>query len=209
MNVLHVVHNYFPAFGGTEILFQHISERLVADYGDQVSVFTTNGLNTGYFVDPSESGLPIRGEEIINGVRVQRFPVNNRIAPRIAKLQHVAFRHGWPLNDVLRTIYHGPISRPMFEAIRRADADVIVASAFPLLHMYYATIAKRFNQIPLVFHGALHPEDHWGFDRPIIFRAIRIEPVNTRALDLSRIRARLTKPRQGAKVVSRGSDAPF
>ena len=172
MNVLHVVHNYFPALGGTEILFQNISERLVAAYGDQVTVVTSNGLNTGYFVDPSQPGLPIDQEEMINGVRVRRFPINNRIAPRIEKLQYMAFQHNWPLNDLLRTIYHGPISRPMFEAIRLAEADLMVASAFPLLHMYYTAIAKRFNHIPLLFCGALHPEDRWSFDRPMIFRAI-------------------------------------
>lgn len=172
MNILHVVHNYFPALGGTELLFQHISERLVADYGDQVTVITSNGLNTGYFVDPSQHGLSIDQEEMINGVRVRRFPVNNRIAPSIEKLQQMAYQRNWPLNDVLRTIYHGPISKPMFDAVRSAEADVMVASAFPLLHMYYAAVAKRFNRAPLLLCGALHPEDRWSFDRPMIFRAI-------------------------------------
>ena len=172
MNVVHVVHGYFPALGGTEHLFQQISERLVADYGDQVTVLTTNGRNTSFFVDPSQPAIPIRENEVINDVKVQRFPVNNRIAPRLAKLQYMAFRHNWPLNDVLRTLYNGPISRSMFEAIRNAEADVICASAFPLLHMYYAALGKRANRIPLLYHGALHPEDRWSFGRPIIFRAI-------------------------------------
>jgi glycosyltransferase involved in cell wall biosynthesis len=172
MNVIHVVHGYFPALGGTEHLFQQISERLVVDYGDLVTVLTTNGRNTSFFVDPSQPAIPIRENEVINGVKVQRFAVNNRIAPRLAKLQYMAFRHNWPLNDVLRTLYHGPISSPMFEAIRHAQADVLVASAFPLLHMYYVALGKRSNRIPLLFSGALHPEDRWSFSRPIIFRAI-------------------------------------
>jgi len=87
-------------------------------------------------------------------------------------LQTKAFERQWPFNDVLRTLYHGPISWPMFTAIRDARADVLVASAFPLLHMYYPVLAKRFNHIPVLYHGALHPQDRWGFDRPIIYKAI-------------------------------------
>jgi glycosyltransferase involved in cell wall biosynthesis len=38
--------------------------------------------------------------------------------------------------------------------------------------MYYATLNKRSNRIPLLFHGALHPGDSWSYDRPIIYKAI-------------------------------------
>jgi glycosyltransferase involved in cell wall biosynthesis len=172
MNVLHVVHGYPPAVGGTEFLFQRISEQLATQYGDHVTVLTTNAYNTGFFVDPGLPAIPPRENEEINGVKIRRFPVNNRIAPRIAVLQRRAFDNSWPFNDVLRTLYHGPISWPMFTAIRRARADVVVASAFPLLHMYYAAWSKRFNHVPLVFCGALHPGDRWSFDRPIIYRTI-------------------------------------
>jgi glycosyltransferase involved in cell wall biosynthesis len=172
MNVLHVVHAYYPAIGGTEFLFQQLSERLVATYDDQVTVLTTNGYNPGFFVDPDEPAIPIHDNEAINGVRIRRFEVNNRIAPRIRRLQATAFRHNWPLNDVIRTLYHGPISWSLFRAIREAEADVLNASSFPLLHMYYTTLNKRHNRIPLLFHGALHPGDRWAYDRPMIYRAI-------------------------------------
>ena len=78
MKVLHVVHAYYPARGGTEFLFQQVSEKLVADYGDQVTVITTNGYNPGYFVDPDQPSIPIQDHEEINGVAVRRFPVYNR-----------------------------------------------------------------------------------------------------------------------------------
>ncbi len=174
MNVLHVVHGYYPAIGGTEFLFQRISEGLVSRYGDRVTVYTTNGYNPGFFVDPVEPAIPIREDEELNGVRIRRFPVNNRLAPYLVRLQSTAFRHNWPFNDLLRTLYHGPISWPMFRAICRAQADVLVASAFPLLHMYYAAVGKRFNRLPLVFCGALHPGDRWSYDRPIIYKAIAL-----------------------------------
>ncbi len=172
MKITHVIHGYSPAIGGTEFLFQRISEQLVTQYNDEVTVFTTNGYNPNFFVDPDLPAIPIRDNEELNGVKIQRFPVNNRIAPRIQALQKRAFDGNWPFNDVLRTLYHGPISWQMFKAITRARADVLVASSFPLLHMYYAVIGKRFNHIPLVICGALHPGDSWSYDRPIIYRAI-------------------------------------
>ena len=172
MNILHLVHGYPPAIGGTEFLFQQISERLVAQYDDQVTVFTTHAYNTFLFIDPGQPAIPSCENEENNEVKIRRFAVNNRIAPRIAGLQNKAFDNQWPFNDVLRTLYHGPISWPMFTAIRHAQADVLAASAFPLLHMYYATLGKRFNHIPLVLCGALHPVDRWSFDRPIIYKAI-------------------------------------
>ncbi len=97
MDVLHVVHGYAPAIGGTEFLFQRISEELVARYGDRVTVYTTNGYNPGFFVDPSLPAIPIREGETLNGVEIRRFPVNNRIAPRLFALQAKAFAHNWPI----------------------------------------------------------------------------------------------------------------
>jgi glycosyltransferase involved in cell wall biosynthesis len=55
----------------------------------------------------------------------------------------------------------------------REPADVIAATAFPLLHMHLAVIAARARRIPVVLFGALHPEDRWGFDRGVIRYSIR------------------------------------
>jgi glycosyltransferase involved in cell wall biosynthesis len=172
MNVLHVIHCYFPAVGGTEFLFQRVSEELVSKYGDHVTVFTTYGYNAAIFVDPSQPTIPHTENEEVNGVRVHRFPINNRFPQRIQRLQARAYYGNWPLNDVIRSIYHGPISWPMFKAIASAQTDVVVASSFPYQHMYYAVLGKRFHRRPVVFHGALHPEDRWCYDRRTIFWAI-------------------------------------
>ena len=172
MNVIHVVHGYYPAVGGTELLFQRVSEELVDRYGDQVTVLTTNGRNPSFFVDPDQPAIPIRDGEVINGVQVRRFPVYNRLGRHLEKTQARAFHGNWPLNDLLRTVYNGPISYSMFRAVCQARGDVLAASAFPLLHMYYAMLGKRFNKMPLLYHGALHPHDRWSYDRAIIYRAI-------------------------------------
>jgi glycosyltransferase involved in cell wall biosynthesis len=62
----------------------------------------------------------------------------------------------------------------MFKAIARVQADIVVASAFPYQHMYYAALGKWFNRLPLVFCGALHPGDRWSYERPVIHRAIAL-----------------------------------
>ncbi|RLC69553.1 MAG: hypothetical protein DRI81_20315, partial [Chloroflexi bacterium] len=78
MDILHVVHGYFPALGGSERLMQRISESLVAQYSDRVTVYTANGYNAEAFIDHSQPLLP-PGEFELNGVHVRRFAVFNRL----------------------------------------------------------------------------------------------------------------------------------
>src|SRR5262249_5980128 len=41
LRILHVVQGYAPAIGGTERVVQRLSEEIVRQYGDEVTVFTT------------------------------------------------------------------------------------------------------------------------------------------------------------------------
>jgi glycosyltransferase involved in cell wall biosynthesis len=172
LKVLHVVQGYHPAIGGTELLIQRVSEELVRSFGDEVTVFTTNAYNCEAFYSPSHPLMP-SGVETINGVKVKRFRIFNALAPILGPVQRATFRWRLPLNQYWRTIYGGPIAPQMFLELTTCQADVVAAASFPLLHMYYATIARYFNKRPLVLQGGLHPEDQWSFDRPIICRAIR------------------------------------
>ncbi len=172
MKVLHVVHGYFPALGGSERLVQRVSENLVSRYGDEVTVFTANGYNTEAFVNPAAPLLPT-GEEVLNGVRIRRFAVFNRLGKVLFHVQRLAYRLRLPGNQYLRTWYGGPILPGLGRCIRNFDADIVAATAFPLLHMYTALNACLRSNKPIVLHGALHPLDAWGFDRPMIYRAIR------------------------------------
>ena len=52
------------------------------------------------------------------------------------------------------------------------EGDVVAATALPLLHRYTALSACKRAYKPIVFHRALHPLNTWGFDRPMIYRAI-------------------------------------
>ena len=80
---------------------------------------------------------------------------------------------GLPFNDRLRALAGGPIIPGLRKAIAPRRADVVVAASFPLLHMFDALAAARASGRPCVLIGCLHPDDQWGFERPMIYDAIR------------------------------------
>lgn len=172
VKILHVVQGYPPAIGGTEGLFHRLSEGLVQQYGDDVTVFTANGYNAEAFYSPRQPSLP-PGTETINGVQVRRFRVFNWLGPALRYVQQAAYWLRLPFNQHLRTLYGGPILPGLKQAIGAFDGDVVAASSFPLMHMYTALAARRINRHPLIYCGGLHPKDRWGFDRPMIYDAIR------------------------------------
>jgi glycosyltransferase involved in cell wall biosynthesis len=171
VKILHVVQGYSPAIGGTEWLIQRVSEELVQRYGDDVTVFTTNCYNGAGLVNPRLPKMPVGFEEI-NGVHVRRFPVRSWLSQWLKIPQWFAFRLNLPYEQNLRTWYQGPIVPGMQKAIREKDAQVIAASSFPLLHMYDALEAAHATHRPCVLHGGIHPQDVWGFQRPMIYQAV-------------------------------------
>lgn len=172
MEVLHVVHGYSPALGGSERLMQRVSENLVHRYGDRVMVYTANGYNAEAFIDPAQPLLPA-GEFELNDVRVRRFAVFNRLGPLLFHLQRWAYDLGFPGNQHLRTWYAGPILPGLKAQIEAFEGDVVAAAAFPLAHMYTTLRACRKRNTPVILIGALHPLDDWGYNRPMIYEAIR------------------------------------
>ncbi|MDP1809418.1 MAG: glycosyltransferase family 4 protein [Actinomycetota bacterium] len=171
MKIAHFVQGYKPAIGGTEYLMQRISEQLVNHYGDDVTVYTTNAYNCEVF---NHRGVKTMepGREVIDGVKVVRFKVFNQLAPALNLAQKVSYKWRWPRNDLIRTVYSGPILPGLLREMGKIEADVVCASSFPLMHMHYAATAARRLGVPLVLHGGLHPQDGWGFDRKIIYRSI-------------------------------------
>jgi len=49
----------------------------------------------------------------------------------------------------------------------------VVAMAFPHLQMYYALAGARRGGIPIAMLGAIHVADRMGYERPMMYRAIR------------------------------------
>ena len=172
LRILHVVQGYAPGVGGTERVIQRLSEELVSQFGDDVTVFTSDCYSAEAFPRPSHPRLPV-GSETRAGVSVRRFHVIRSLGPFLQPVQDVAFRLGLPFNQFLRTWYAGPIIPGLTDAVRRTPADVVVASSFPLRHMYQALRGARRAGRPCILIGGMHPEDRWGYDRAMIHRAIR------------------------------------
>jgi len=172
LRVLHVTQGYFPGIGGTERLVQRLSEELVRQFGDEVTVFTTNCYSGEAFNRPELPRMPVGLEERA-GVRIRRFPVRARLSRLFERPQSFAYRHALAVSQHLRTLYQGPIVPGLGRAIRAQPADVVAATSFPLLHMATALRAAGVTGRPCVFYGGLHPDDDWGFGRPWIYRAMR------------------------------------
>jgi glycosyltransferase involved in cell wall biosynthesis len=172
MKILHVTQGYEPAIGGTELLIQKVSEELVRQFGDEVTVFTTNCYSGDAFYTPHLPRLPA-GWEQINGVQVRRFPVYSRVSRLFRPFRPSLRKNFFPASQYFRTLYNGPIIPGLSGAIRQADFDLAAASSFPLLHMFQTLSAAHRTQRPCVLHGGLHPQDAWGFQRPMIYQAIR------------------------------------
>lgn len=171
MRILHAVQAYHPAIGGSEWLARNLSEQLVARYGDEVTVFTTNAYKPEAFWRTKGPLMPA-GVEEINGVTVRRFEVFNGLQLLRRLLAQGSHRLNLPYNDWLRTIQTGPLTLEMTRAIANSGADVVFATAFPFLHMYYALAGARKARIPIVFLGAIHVADPWDYDRKMIYQAI-------------------------------------
>ncbi len=172
MKILHVTQGYTPAIGGVEWLIQQVSEELVNSFGDDVTVFTTNCYNGEGFINPALPRMPI-GLSEINGVKVRRFAVSSHVSQALRPVQKVFHELKLPYNDWMRTFFAGPIVPGLKKAIQQYPADLICAASFPLLHMYTSLDAARVSHRPILFEGALHPQDRWGFERKNIYQAIK------------------------------------
>ena len=172
MKILHLVHGYPPSIGGTQYLIKNLSEHLVSRHRDEVTVFTTVAYGTEHFWRSDQPEIPV-GTEVINGVTVRRFAVFNHLNTLRMLLAGVAYRLHLPYNDWLRTIYNGPVIFGMTQAVASSGADVVLATPFPHLHMYYALAGARRAGIPIVFLGAIHTANTWGYDRKMFYRLIR------------------------------------
>jgi glycogen synthase len=81
MHFLHVIQRYYPYVGGSELYFEELSERFVAD-GHRVTVLTTDAWDLDHFWAADRKTIGDR-ETWHNGVRVLRFPVRRIPGPSI------------------------------------------------------------------------------------------------------------------------------
>lgn len=170
MKILHLVHRYHPSIGGSQHLFKHLSEGLVAQFQDDVTVFTTN--SEGSFREKPLKLITL-AEEVINGVQVKRFSFSQRWTSVLDAARRISRKARLPLTDYLEILYRGPIAIDMFKAMVEFKADVIAGTPFYGFHMLYPHIAQQMGYpVPPVVHwGALHITD--DYIRQPALKAIR------------------------------------
>jgi glycosyltransferase involved in cell wall biosynthesis len=95
-------------------------------------------------------------------------------------------------------------------AIHQADYDIAVTASFPLLHMFTTLKAAHYSQRPCIMIGCLHPADAWGFDRPMIYRAIQQAEgyVSLTAHEANYVSSRGVSPEK-ITVIGAGTDLPL
>ncbi|MCP5104349.1 MAG: glycosyltransferase family 4 protein [bacterium] len=172
MKILHVVHAYSPAIGGSEFLVQQVSEYLANEAGEDVTVFTTFAYNTALFTNPHSPSLPTdKAEETLHGVKIKRFPVRNRWGRFLYLFQYIWYRLRLWGNGRVRMLFYGPISPQMKKAVKDSTADIIAAAPFPLNHTNY--VFKNRGKKPVVLIGCIHTADKHGFTNPRIIKNIK------------------------------------
>jgi len=169
MKITFCVQNYYPSYGGSQFVIQKVAERLVAEYGDEVTVLTTDAMESPH--KPNVNPINLK-EEVINGVVVKRFPFIGFHKKILRQLIRLGKKTNLYPTDLLGILRNGPLSMPMFKAMRLSDADVIVGTSSLYTHMLYPLVKRK--PIPFVYFGAFHFENKSNLEIPkIILKAIK------------------------------------
>ena len=151
MKILHVVHNYYPSKGGTQVLFKEVSERLVKDFGCEVTVCTTDAL----YGPGKKFNEPVGvRREVVNGVAIVRFPYYRFHLPLFRRLLRWSVVLKIPIPGFFHRYIYGPWSPAMHQYIAAFTGDVICGSASNYLFMTYPLWHNASR--PFVFMGAVH-----------------------------------------------------
>lgn len=154
MKIAHLVLNYFPSVGGTQIFYQGISEHCVNTFHDEVEVLTVDS----YFGSHSKQFKKIDAAgEFVNGVLVKRFPFYRWHKSVCLLLNKTLIKLGLQPLPVLNRYMIGPWSPSLKKAIDTTNADLISASSSSFLYMLYPLYRHRLQYPkPFVFQGAIH-----------------------------------------------------
>jgi glycosyltransferase involved in cell wall biosynthesis len=149
MKIVHVSHLYHPSHGGVQYVFKNISERLVRDYGDDVTVVTTDSL-----YGPERKLYKKAGpyQEIINGVTVLRFPYQRWHIRPYWFLAKVCTKLSIKIPESFKLRAHGPLSPKMKKYLIHVEADAIFASS----SNYYFMQLPLWRKCNFFYYGSIH-----------------------------------------------------
>jgi glycosyltransferase involved in cell wall biosynthesis len=165
-----VTQTYFPAIDGTAVLIQHLAEQFAAG-GDEVHVVTTDALGPGGFRTWHVERTRAAPIEDVHGVRVHRLPTHWWLSTISRPVQAVGRRLRLPRTERIGDLSLGPLMRGFLETLDQLAPTGVYASSFPYWHMHQVVAWGQRRRVPVVLHGAIHPEDRWAFDRSSIRRS--------------------------------------
>ncbi|WP_271586091.1 glycosyltransferase family 4 protein [Bradyrhizobium sp. CCBAU 53415] len=168
--IVFVAQTYFPAIDGTAVLIQNLAEQFAAS-GDEVHVVTTNALGPKGFRNWHAERTSAPPIEDIRGVRVHRLPTYWWLSNISRFAQAAGHRLGLPGAERIGDLYLGPLMRGLLETLKQIAPTCVYASSFPYWHMHQLVGWGQRHRVPVVLHGAIHPEDRWAFDRSSITRS--------------------------------------
>ncbi|MBI5197322.1 MAG: glycosyltransferase family 4 protein [Nitrospirae bacterium] len=154
MKILHVCPLYYPAVGGVENVFRAVSEGMVRR-GEDVTVFTTTAPSLRAFMNPGMKPLPA-GEEVIQGVRVRRFP-HRRVSRLLARGVSYAYsKLHLPGREMLQAWSALPWVPHLVSEVVGYRPDIVLAGHFLTRMVVDVSRARNIALFPLVYHTALH-----------------------------------------------------
>lgn len=165
-----VAQTYFPAIDGTAVLIQHLAERFAAQ-GFNVHVVTTDALSPAGFRGRSAERTHAPAVEDIREVRVHRLPTRWWLSVASGPIQAAGARARLPGAERVGDLYLGPVMRGFHKKLEELNPAAIYASAFPYWHMHQLVAWGERRRVPVVLHGAIHPDESWAFARANIRRS--------------------------------------
>ena len=149
-----MVLNYYPSVGGTQWLFQNISERLVKNYGDEVTVLTVNS----YYGPEKKNFKKIEpASETLNGVAIQRFSFVRWYLKLLRFALKITYRLFKLQPEKIVEILYGPNASTLKNAMANSNTDVICSSSSAYNFTQYPLWRKQTkNAKAYVCMGAIH-----------------------------------------------------
>ena len=162
-----VAQTYAPATDGTAVLIRHLAEQFAAD-GDEVHVITSDALGPAGFRTLSAERVNAPEVEDIRGVCVHRLPTHWWLSAASRPVQAIGRRLRLPGAERAGDLYMGPAMRGLRRTLDEIGPTAVYASAFPCWHMHQLAAWGEHRGVPVVLHGAIHPEEKWAFARTSI-----------------------------------------
>lgn len=153
LKILHVLQNYEPSKGGTQLLFKSVSEKLNKKFGDKVTIATTNSM-----YDPgAQLFKALESYSFIEGIHVNRFGFIRIKRRLLLLLKYVLDKLNIALPKSLQDALRVPQSKAMMSFINDFQADLVCASSSNYVYMDYASYRFKLPRPkPFVFMGAVH-----------------------------------------------------